>query len=304
MDRYKLMETFESVVRLNGYTPAAKELGVTRAMVSKRILELEGLLNVKLLTRTTQRIGTTAAGVEYYRSCAAVLADVRVIEERLMSRRRDVKGELRVLSSRTFGETVLAPLLARFCTDYPGIRPYLALRELGSDEHDLISRGFDVAIRPQQVNIASLVARPLAALPRIIVATPAYVDSHGMPKVPTDLSAHNCLMPNGEASNRWEFTGPRGRETIDVSGSFRSSSNAVIRHAVLAGLGIGLVGAYIVDDDLASGRMVRLLEGYRLSERTLYALYQKDRYQPRRVRLFIDFLSRSLKGRGALAARE
>jgi DNA-binding transcriptional LysR family regulator len=297
MDRFKLMATYETVVRLGGYTPAAKELGVTRAMVSKRILELERVLNVKLLNRTTQRIGATAAGVDYYNSCVAVLADVRTIEERLMARRRDVRGELRVLSSKTIGEIILAPILARFCSDYPGIRPHLALRDLGSDEHDLISRGFDLSVRPQRVNIASLVSKPIMRLPRILVASPAYIERNGAPAYPSELEHHNCFAPRGETRSDWEFQGRDGRITAHVSGTIQSRSNAFIRHAALCGLGIALVGEYVVESDIKAGRLMRVLDGYALSERMLHVLYQKDRYQPLRARLFIDYLSEQVKER-------
>lgn len=297
MDRFKLMATYESVVRLGGYTPAARELGVTRAMVSKRILELERVLNTKLLNRTTQRVGTTAAGVDYYKSCVSVLADVRTIEERLMSRRRDVKGELRILSSKALGEIILAPILARFCTDYPGIRPHLALRDSKSDEHDLISLGFDLALRPQQVNIASLVAKPIVGLPRILVAAPSYIERNGAPLTPWDLGNHNCLTPNGENHYIWEFFGPDGRTAVHVSGSIQSSSNAFIRHAALQGLGIALVNEYVVEPDIKAGQLVRVLNGYGLPDRVLHVLYQKDRYQTLRARTFIDYFSKTMKGR-------
>lgn len=297
MDRFKLMTTYESVVRLGGYTPAAKELGVSRAMVSKRILELERILNVKLLNRTTQRIGTTAAGVDYYNSCVSVLADVRTIEDRLVARRRDVKGELRILSSKTLGEFILAPILASFCSDYPGIRPHLVLRDLGSDEHDLISRGFDLSVRPQPVKIASLVAKPIIALPRVVVAAPSYIERNGAPVTPSDLKNHNCLTPNGENHYDWEFLCPEGRITVNVSGTFKSSSNTVIRHAALRGLGIALFGEYVVEADIKAGQLVKVLDGYTLPERMLHVLYQKDRYQPLRARLFIDYLSERMKAR-------
>lgn len=297
MDRFKLMATYESIVRLGGYTPAAKELGVTRAMVSKRILELERVLNIKLLNRTTQRIGTTAAGIDYYNSCVSVLADVRAIEERLVARRRDVKGELRILSSKTLGEFILAPILADFCSDYPGIRPHLVLRELGSDEHDLISRGFDLSVRPQPVKIASLVAKPIIALPRIVVAAPSYIESCGKPMTPADLTNHNCLSPNGENHYDWQFLGPQGRVTVHVSGTFKSSSNSVIRHAAIRGLGVALVGEYVVEADIKAGHLVKVLDGYTLPERMLHVLYQKDRYQPLRTRLFIDYLTEHMKTR-------
>jgi DNA-binding transcriptional LysR family regulator len=301
MDRFKLMATYESVVRLGGYTPAAKELGVTRAMVSKRILELERVLNTKLLNRTTQRVGTTAAGIDYYSSCVAVLADVRNIEERLMTRRRDVRGELRILSSRTLGDMILAPVLARFCTEYPGIRPHLVLRDSDSDEHDLISRGFDLAVRPQQVNIASLIAKPIIALPRILVAAPNYIESNGAPATPSDLKSHNCFSPSGENHYAWEFFGPEGRVTVHVSGSIKSSSNTFIRHAALQGLGVALVNEYVVEADIKAGQLAKVLNGYTLPERVLHVLYQKDRYQPLRARLFIDYLAERMKERSMVA---
>lgn len=295
MDRLKLMATYEAVVRLGGYTPAAKELGITRAMVSKRILDLELALNVKLLNRTTQRIGTTAAGIDYYDSCVSLLAEVRTIEERLVARRRDAKGELRILSSKTFGEIILAPILARFCSDYPGIRPDLVLRDLGCDEQDLISRGFDLSVRPQQMKTNSLIAKPIVALPRVVVAAPSYIERHGAPMAPLDLKNHNCLNRNGENHYDWEFLGPDGRVTVQVSGTFKSSSNAVIRHAALRGLGIALVGKYVVQSDIEAGRLLEVLGNYLLPERMLHVLYQKDRYQPLRARLFISYLSESMK---------
>jgi len=296
MDRFKLMETYESVVRLGGYTPAAKELGVTRAMVSKRIFELERVLKVKLINRTTQRIGTTTAGVDYYNSCASVLANIRSVEERLVARGRDAKGELRILSSKTFGEIVLAPLLTRFCADYPGIRPNLVLRDLGCDEQDLISRGFDLSVRPQdRMKTASLIAKPIASLPRTLVAAPTYIDRCGTPATPPELSRHNCLNRNGENHHDWEFLAPRGRVMVRVSGTFQSSSNEVIRHAVLRGFGIGLFGEYVVEADIHAGRLVRVLDSYALPERVLYVFYQKDRYQPLRVRLFISYLAAQMK---------
>lgn len=303
MDRFKLMATYESVVRLGGYTPAARELGVTRAMVSKRILELERVLNTKLLNRTTQRVGTTAAGVDYYNSCVAVLADVRSIEERLMTRRRDVKGELRILSSKTLGEIILAPVLARFCGEYPGIRPHVVMRDSGSDEHDLISRGFDLSIRPQQVNIASLVAKPIIALPRVLVTAPSYIERNGAPETPDDLVSHNCLTPNGENHYVWEFLDSDGRRTtVPVTGTIKSSNNSFIKHAALQGLGIALMNEYVVETDIKAGRLTKVLDRYTLPERMLHVLYQKDRYQSLRARLFIDYLSKHLKSAQSAAS--
>lgn len=226
---------------------------------------------------------------------------MRAIEERLVARRRDAKGELRILSSKTLGEIILAPILARFCSEYPGIRPHLVLRDLGSDEHDLISRGFDLSVRPQDVKITSLVAKPIIALPRVVVAARSYLDRNDAPVTPSDLKNHNCLTPNGENRSEWEFLGPKGRVTMQVSGTFKSSSNTVIRHAALRGVGIALVGEYVVEADIEAGRLVRVLDGYTVPERMLHVLYQRDRYQPLRARLFIDYLSECMKERQTAA---
>jgi DNA-binding transcriptional LysR family regulator len=298
MDRLKLMATYESVVRLGGYTPASKELGVTRAMISKRIQDLEEALNVKLLNRTTQRIGMTATGVRYYKDCQTILADIRTVEERLQSRRQELKGDLKILCSKTFGELVLAPILVRFCSEHPGLRPHLVLRTMARDEHDLISSGFDISVRPREIENTSLVAKPIASLPRVVVAAPSYLERHGSPATPQDLLKLNCLTPNGEGSSDWTFLEHGHPVTIRSTGTLTSSSSTVVRHAAIQGLGIALIGQYVVEDDLKAGRLVTVLKNFTLPRRMLHVVYQKDQYQPRRVRMFIDYLSQQL----ALAA--
>jgi DNA-binding transcriptional LysR family regulator len=295
MDRLKLMATYELVVRLGTYSAAARELGVTRALVSKRILELERVLNVRLLNRTTQRIGTTSEGADYYKGCVSVLADIRSMEERLVARRKYAKGELRILSSKTLGEIILAPILAQFCNDYPEVRPHLVLRDLGTEEHDLISRGFDLSIRPQDVKVTSLIAKPIISLPRVVVAAPSYIKRNGMPAAPADLLHHNCLTPHGKNECDWEFVGSKGRVTVRVSGSLKSTSNTVIRQATLRGVGISLLGEYVIESDIIAGRLITLLDGYIVPPRMLHVVYQKGRNLPLRTKLFIDYLSKHIK---------
>ena len=191
---------------------------------------------------------------------------------------------------------MLAPMLARFSRENPGIRPQLVLRDLGADEHDLISRGFDLAIRPRPIAATSLIAKPIVPLPRTIVASPRYVEREGLPSSPGDLRNRNCLTPNGEGRNSWEFLGAGKKISIRVSGTFKCASSTVIRHAALEGVGIALIGEYVVEDDLRAGRLVRLLEEYAVPERMLYVLYQRDHYQPLKSRLFIDFLVGWMKG--------
>ena len=131
MDRLKLMETYTAVVKLGSYTRAAKELGVTRAMVSKRIQDLEGALAVKLLNRDTHRLSPTMTGLDYYENCVTLLAEMHALDERMQAKRAVLRGELKILSSKTFSETMLGPIVAEFCRVHPGISVHITLRDRG-----------------------------------------------------------------------------------------------------------------------------------------------------------------------------
>lgn len=295
MDRFKLMETYAAVVRLGSYTRAAKELGVTRALVSKRIQDLEIGLKVKLLSRNTQRLSVTSAGSDYYESCVSLLSELHNAEEQLLANRGAARGEIKILCSKTFGEMILGPIIADFCYEYPHISVHVVLKDMGPHENDLISRGFDLSVRTQPVLDSSLVARPIAELPRAIVAAPAYLDRYGTPTSPEALARHNCLNPNGANNYDWELEGPNGSSVVRVSGSFRANSSLMVRHAAIRGLGATILSEYLVADDLKCGTLVRLLSDYSVAKSMLYVIYQKDRYQPQRIKLFIEFLSGKMK---------
>ncbi|MGE5537808.1 MAG: LysR family transcriptional regulator [Gemmatimonas sp.] len=304
MDRLKLMETYAAVVKLGSYTQAAKELGVTRAMVSKRIQDLEAALGVKLLNRNTHRLSPTLTGTDYYENCVSLLAEMNALDERIQAKRSVPRGEIKILSSKTFSETVLGPIASEFCRAHPGISVHIALRDRDSSSHgmELVTGGFDLAIRSMPARDSSLVARPIMGLPRVLVASPDYLATHGTPRGPSELAKHSCLDPSGAAHSTWTFEGPKGRTAVRVSGTMRANSSVVVRHAALDGLGIALLREYLVADDLAHGALVRVLADHAIDERTLYIVYQKDRYQPARVRLFIDYFIARMKRRDGGAA--
>lgn len=288
MDRFKLMETYVAVVRQGSYTRAAAELGVTRAMVSRRIQEIESLLGARLLNRNTHGVAVTAIGAEYHDGCLALLGILRDMEEKARADRSAPQGELRIHATKTFGEVALAPLVADFCALYPKIDVQVTL---GESSFDPFSAGFDLAIRTLPVGDNSLVARAAASLPRIIVAAPEYLARHGTPRNPADLVRHNCLDPSGASSSTWEFHGPDGRKAVRVTGSPRANASTLVRHAALRGLGIAILREYLVFDDLRAGRLHRLLPRYQLDRRQLYVVRPKENDPPIRVKLFIDFLS-------------
>jgi DNA-binding transcriptional LysR family regulator len=168
-------------------------------------------------------------------------------------------------------------------------------REMAPDGMDLVAGGFDLAIRTQPVGESSLIARPLLALPRILVAAPHYLARAGTPRTPAELSRHNCLDPSGAVHFTWEFLRPHTRSNIVVSGAPRANSSALVKQAALKGLGIAMLREYLVRDNLKDGSLVRVLADYEIDERKLFIVYQKDRYQPMRIRIFIKHLFSRLK---------
>jgi DNA-binding transcriptional LysR family regulator len=297
MDRFTLMQSFAAVVRAGSYSAAARALGVSRALVSKRIQDLEEALGVRLLNRDSHSVSTTATGADYYESCSKLLAELAALEERLQARRGSAHGALKILSSKTFAERILGPVVTDFCLAHPGISIQLTLgdREQAGFGLDLVAGGFDMAVGSLRTQHSELIARPIATLERVLVAAPAYLAAEGAPRLPADLASRNCLDPSGTAAHRWDLSGPGGRVSLHVSGSLSVNSSAVIRDAALKGLGIARLSTYLVAEHLAAGTLRRVLESWTLPERTLHVTYPRDRQRPLRMRLFIDFLAKRLK---------
>jgi DNA-binding transcriptional LysR family regulator len=290
------METFAAVVQFGSYTRTAEELGVSRAIVSKRIQELEDDLGIKLLNRNTHSLSVTAAGADYFENCRALLAQHAALDDRMQARRADPRGLLKILVTKTFGEAILARVVAEFCHLYPKISVQMMLSHWDMGTHgDLVTSGYDVIIRTLRDRDSALVAREIVTLPRVLVATPEYLEKHGCPQSPKDLTNYNCLYPRASSSATWEFDGPNGHESVRVSGSPRANSSFAIRHAARNHLGIASMIEYLAIKELNSGRFVRVLERYRPEPRKLHVLYQKDSYLPLRTRVFIDFLVKQMK---------
>lgn len=293
MDRLKLIETFAVVVRSGSYTKAAKELGVTRAMVSKRIQDLETLLDTRLLHRDTHSLGPTSLGTDYYQGCLTLLTNLRDLDERVNAKHATPHGEIRILTTRTFGETILGPVITEFCGLYPQVSIHMTLadRETSPRTTDLHSGDFDIAVRTLAPGDTTLVARPISGFPRILVAAPAYLERCGYPKRPTDLAHHNCLDPSGAVQSTWEFQNARRKTKVRVSGTPRANSSLVVRDAAIAGLGIAILRQYLINTELADRKLVRILSNQVIEERTLHIVYPRDKRQPLRMKMLIRHLS-------------
>jgi DNA-binding transcriptional LysR family regulator len=291
MDRADDIGLFLRVLDLGSISAAARSLDISVAVASQRLQRLEKQLGVRLLHRTTRRLHATPEGALLAERGRALVEDLEALTSELRQSGADVSGTLRMTASASFGRQYLSPLLPEFLARHPRVRISVDLSDVMKE---LVSSGFDLAIRIGALEDSTLVARKLAPNRRVLCASPAYLSKQGTPATPVDLAAHECLVLVGSQGRQdlWRMTDHNGRETgVRVNGRFESNYGEVLRDACVAGLGIALHSTWHVSEDLRSGRLRQVLPHYKLADSGIYALMPQRRLVPLRVRAFVDFLA-------------
>ncbi len=285
------MSVFAKVVASGSLSSAARDLGVSTAVVSRRLAALEARLGVRLLNRTTRRLALTDEGASYHEACARILAEIEDADAAAAARRVEPQGLLKVALPASFGHKHIAPLVPPFAARFPKIQLAFSLSDRTVN---VIEEGFDLAIRIGELEDSSLAARKLAPNRRVVCASPDYLRRHPAPRTPEDLQRHNCLTTNDLQMN-WEYKGPDGkRGVVRVSGHYACDNWEVLREWAMAGLGIALKSTWDVRRQLEDGTLVPLLPGYDFgTDVAIYAVYPHRRYLPAKTRVFIDFLADS-----------
>lgn len=281
------MEIFARVVASGSMSAAARELSLSPAVVSKRLGRLEERLGTRLLQRTTRQIALTEVGQGYYERILNILAGIEEAEDFVTRRSQDARGTLKVSVPTSFGRMHIAPHLEPFMRENAD----LTINMMLSDELvDIVGDGYDLAIRIGELSDSTLVARRLAPVRRILVASPQYIAARGMPQSFDDLDQHSCLAPHN--NEPWRLEGPDGPVVFRPSGSLQTNSSEVVREAVLAGIGIAQRSTWDIGPELAAGKLVQVLPAYIASRNVaIHAVYPSRQFLPAKVRLFIDYLS-------------
>ena len=287
MNSFSDLEIFARVVCAGSMSAAGRELGLSPAVVSKRLRRLEDRLGSRLLQRTTRQIALTEAGQGFYERVVAILAGVEEAEAFVSRRSAMARGTLKVTAPTSFGRMHIAPHLGAFMESNPDLNINLVLLD---EFVDIVGEGYDVAIRIAELADSSLVARKIAPARRILCASPRYLDRFGVPASLDGLSGHNCLTHL--AGESWRLDGPGGPIAFRPAGALQTNSSEVVREAVLAGIGIGLRSTWDIGPELASGALVRILPDHEGShDIAVHAIHPSRQFLPVKVRLFIDFLA-------------
>lgn len=289
------MRLFVQTVQAGSLSAAGRELGFSPAVGSKRLARLEADLGTRLLQRNSRRLALTEEGAIYFEHCQAILAQVDEAEAALGRGRQQAQGVLRVSSPVALGRRWVGPALARFAAAHPAVTVQLSLSDTLVD---LLEGGYDCAVRIGGPPDSRLVARRLADNRRIVCAAPDYLARHGRPQTPQALAEHACIIVNrqGQAETEWSFwrddAGKAAAPTVvRVGGRLVCDNGELANDWGLAGLGVLRRSIWDVKTELAEGRLVELLPGWRGDSAPIQLVFPTRRFLPARTRLFIEQLA-------------
>jgi DNA-binding transcriptional LysR family regulator len=283
------IRVFMRVVELGSLSAAGRHLRLSPAMVSHRLQQLEAHLSIRLLNRTTRQVQPTEHGLVFYDACQDVLRALEHAESIVADVGAAPQGNLRITAPLGFGRRILAPLVPAFQARYP--RVDLRLR-LSDHLLDLLREAVDAAVRMAALADSSFIVRKIADCPRVLCASPAYLEAHGRPLNPGDLLEHNCLLLRfpGSQQFRWTLIGPDGPLILPVSGRLDADDGDVLTEWALRDQGIVMKPVWEVAEHLRAGRLQPLLLDFPPEPVVLVVLYPHRQLLPARVKAFADFM--------------
>jgi DNA-binding transcriptional LysR family regulator len=286
------------VVESEGFSAAARALGISPSMATTHVRSLEERLGVRLLNRSTRRVSLTEAGQIYYERCLQILAEVEDADRVAQALQSTPRGTLRLNTSVAI-PPFLAPVIAEFVTLYPDVSINLTMTDRMID---LVEEGFDLAVRNMLIPDSSLIVRRVASYRFVVCGAPSYFAARGVPKQPADLVQHNCLIYSHSVwGNEWRFAGPDGEQSVPVSGNLQANSDNALRLAAVHGQGLALAPTFLVADEIKSGRLVPVLSRFLQTEHAINAVYPHRHHLSAKVRSFIDLLAKHFRADPAWA---
>lgn len=294
MDILTGMRTYAAVVAAGSFTGAAERLGISKALTSKYVGQLEEHLGVRLLNRTTRRLNVTEVGQAYYQRCRQLLDNMDELEAAVRQQQEAPQGRLLVAAPTTLGEMYLTRAVSDYLKEQPNVSVELVLADRFVN---IVDEGFDLAVRIGKLADSSLIARRLAPARIVLCASPDYLNSAGAPAHPKELEVLQCVIDtNIQDPEQWPFKEQSRSFRVKVNGRFRVNNALAVREMLLAGQGIGLCPFYVVEEDIRAGRLQVLLQEYEAIEYGIYAVYPHNRHLAAKVRTFVDYLADHFAG--------
>jgi DNA-binding transcriptional LysR family regulator len=287
--RFEWAMTFLAIAESGSFTKAADALGCSKAYVSKQVNSLEKALGAKLLHRTTRHVSPTETGIVYLQYCRQLRETLLDAERTVLSMKSEVRGRVRMSVPTTLGMEFMCDLVASLHAKHPEIELDL---DLSAEPRDLVALGFDLALRLSRTLDPRLIAIPIGVCHEWVVASPDLIGRVGAPTQPAQLSDQPCLCNSHfQDEGRWVFVKGESSEEVRVRNWWRVNNFGLMRRAALSGLGFARLPTYLIEADVAEGRLVRVLADHTLPVTPLHLVYADQRPLPQKIRATIDHVA-------------
>lgn len=288
MDKLNAISVFCKVVETQSFTQAAAQQNISVAMASKLVSQLEEQLKTRLLQRTTRKISPTEAGLLYYQHCKPILVELEDAESSISNLSTSLQGTLTVSVPRDFGLLFITPNLSEFIQTHPNLHMEI---EFNDRLVDLVAEGYDIALRIGALQDSSLVAKRIASVSTLLVASPAYLAKHGTPTSPEALQHHDCLLYKA-AGNQiyWEFHDGKHIQRLKMRSKLVCNNGLTLAELAKSGLGIINTPRFFVDQALRTGELVEILPEYHQQKLDIHLVYPHRRHLPAKTKAFITFI--------------
>lgn len=297
MDRLEAMATLLAAVDAGSFSAASRQLHVPLATVSRRVSALEEHLGIRLLLRGTRKLVLTDAGRDYVTACRRLLEGITEAERVASGEYHAPQGELVISAPQVIAASHLVPVVVEFLRTYPSINAHVLLNERNVN---LVEEQVDVAMRVGELPDSSLTATRIGLIRVVLCASPEYLDTHGVPEGPTDLTSHDCVTYQGnfpQSGNKWDFRQEGASQLVEVRSRLMVNSGEAAIIAATAGGGIARLSSSRSDPLVESGLLVRVLEAYEPTPVPISLIYPSQRQVPSKLRAFLDFSVPRLRDR-------
>ena len=296
MDKFESIRAFTKVVEASGFAAAAREMGLSRSVVNRSVINLENELSTQLLHRSTRQVTPTETGIAFYNRCIQILSELDEAISAVTELQEKPTGNLRVNAPMSFGTLHLSDVAADYMITYPEVRVELMLSDRFVNP---IEEGFDVSVRVGEPHRSTgLITKEITPAKRVLCASPGYIKAYGEPAHPSELRSHRCLHYGyHESRSHWRLHGPDGEQSVSINCVMSSNNGEVLKDAAAKDQGIAVLPTFIVGDALEQGRVRQVLRDYKPPDITLCALYPSHRHLSTKVRFFVDLLTKRFADR-------
>ncbi|MDR3477003.1 MAG: LysR family transcriptional regulator [Gammaproteobacteria bacterium] len=282
------ISAFCAIVKFKSFSKAAKELGISKPVISRRIMRLEKQLDTRLLQRTTRKVALTEEGDLYYKEVSEILLALETSKKNIKSLNKEVSGTLKIGAPASISNLYLTQFINKFITEYPNLKIQIVN---GNHLFDLLNNGFDLVIYCGELPNSSYHYKKIGTWKKITCASSEYLKKYNTPKIPQDLQGHNCLDHYDNINRTWKFSEKGTINELQIKGNILTNSSMDLKNLAVNHIGVAYLPDFTISSELKNKKLISILSQYQLPSLGIYAVYPTNKFLSKKTEVFIKFLT-------------